>query len=281
MKCKCVRHSKSCGCLTDAFLVQAKVNHYCCLVQAESPEQYAQQLHDLSHYHARDIHVWEGGSCTFHPEKVCSCGACEKGGDVMCEGKPYQTKNTLTCEFHTLCYTIVLDDIAKDSNQIIHRTMLRGNSNLCESDFSVVAKFRGKDKALQQRSYECYTDIGLLQANLTWARSAWGNDYHWFADLLEQFKLKPTVTMLQWINVVADRRLKDLTRKKTKACKDSRNVRKRARLEEQENRKKWVKRQRIRMTYGDEDKGQKVCKSCGQEGHTRKNSLLCLHYKKK
>ena len=184
VKCHCDRHSKNCGCLSDAFLKQAKVNHFCCLVQASSPEQYAQTLHDLSHYHARDIHSWEDGSCNFHSPRKCTCGTCEIGSELQCERKAYQSKNKLTCPFHALCYVIVLSDIAAESTKIIHREMLRCNSILCESSFSVVTKYRGKDKALEQRSYECFTDMGLLQSNLTWARNTWGDDYHWIAELL-------------------------------------------------------------------------------------------------
>ena len=281
-ECHCKRHKQNCGCLTDAFLTQAKVNHFCCLVQAKSPEQYAQELHDLATYHARDIHSWEGGSCKFHSPRKCSCGNCEKGSDIKCEGTLYKTKNALTCPFHRLCYAIVLYDIAKDAKSIIHPDLLRGNSNLCESKFSVVAKFRAKDKALQQTTYECYTDIGLLQSNLTWARNAWDPHYHWIVELLEKFGLQPTATMNNWIGMVADLREKSCTRKKSKSCKDARNVRKRARMEEQEQRKKWVKRQRVQMTYGSNDKDvTAVCTSCGKEGHSRKTSSLCDNYVKK
>ena len=39
VSCKCAnkRHSKGCGCLSDAFLTQARVNHFCALMQAKSP----------------------------------------------------------------------------------------------------------------------------------------------------------------------------------------------------------------------------------------------------
>ena len=282
--CHCDRHSKNCGCLSEAFLKQAKTNHFCCLVQAQSPEQYADTLLQLATYHARDIHVWEGGKCSFHPTLKCSCGNCEDIDNIQCAGTPYTTRNKLTCKFHALCYQIVLSDIAADSEHIIHREMLRGNSNICENTFSVVAKFRRKDKALEQKSYNFFTDIGLAQSNLTWARNEWGEDYHWVNDFLGKFGLTSLPVMKSWISQVADQRAKDLLRKKTEACKQGRNLRKRARLEEQETRKRWTKKQKVAMTYGPDDNGPdlvRVCKSCGNEGHLRSTSSLCLNYKKK
>ena len=283
MVCHCHRHSKNCGCLSEAFLKQAKINHFCCLSQAKSPEQYAQTLRDLGMYHARDVHSWEGGSCSFHSPRKCACGKCEAGTELLCAGELYKSKNRLTCPFHALCYQVVLSDIADDAKQIVHTVMLRGNSNGCESKFNVVTRYRSKDKALEQRSYQLYTDIGLLQANITWARNAWGGDYHWMVALLSKFDITPTPAMLMCIRKLALLRARDLARKKSRECMDARNSRKRARLEEQEERKKWTKRQKVIMTYGGEDDTHAtaiVCKSCGKEGHKRSSSQKCENYKK-
>ena len=50
--CKCKRHSKGCECMGKAFLTQARVNFFCCLVQAgTSPKVFAERLHELGRYH--------------------------------------------------------------------------------------------------------------------------------------------------------------------------------------------------------------------------------------
>ena len=88
--------------------------------------------------------------------------------------------------------------------------MLRGNRNTCKSKFNGVTSYRSKDKALEQRSYQLYPDIGLLQANITWAQSAWGGDYYWKVALLNKFKITLTPAMLMFIRKLTLLRAWDL-----------------------------------------------------------------------
>ena len=46
-KCACKRHSKTCGCLSDAFIQGAQLNHFCCLQQCKSPDDYARSMRSL------------------------------------------------------------------------------------------------------------------------------------------------------------------------------------------------------------------------------------------
>ena len=86
VKCCCEggNHSQGCGCMSDGFLRQARINFFCCLVQSgKDPNAFAKRLCDLGKYHARNIHNWEGGRCDFHSEKRCTCGTCEEDGGRM------------------------------------------------------------------------------------------------------------------------------------------------------------------------------------------------------
>ena len=42
---------------------------------------------ELEKYHARGIHSWDGGQCSFHPSVVCSCGGCNDVDDLQCVGQ--------------------------------------------------------------------------------------------------------------------------------------------------------------------------------------------------
>ena len=150
-KCKCERHKAGCGCLGDSFVTNARVNHFCCLQQCNDPQEYARRMRALGRYHCRDIHEWgDGEVCGFHPNLVCSCGKCDEDEEIKCDGKPYKTKNILSCEHHQLAYQLECERRAEDANSVIHPTMGRGHSNLCEAHFSVLPDFRAKDQNLSR-----------------------------------------------------------------------------------------------------------------------------------
>ena len=149
-RCKCARHSQSCGCLSENFIRAARINHFCCLQQCNSPDEYARRMRALSQYHCRDTHTWEGGECGFHRARVCSCDSCDEDEELKCEGKPYSTKsmNVLKCNFHWLAYRIECEARASDAKAVIHPEMGRGHSNQCEAHFTVLPAFRAKDQSL-------------------------------------------------------------------------------------------------------------------------------------
>ena len=68
--CKSGNHKKGCGCMSDGFLRQARINFFCCLVHSgKDPDLFAECLRNLGRYHARNIHQWDGGNCDFHSLK--------------------------------------------------------------------------------------------------------------------------------------------------------------------------------------------------------------------
>ena len=132
VKCKChgKKHSKSCGCMSEGFIHQAGINNYCAMIGAETdPSKYADILKELGKYHSRGIHTWEGGKCSFHHAKVCTCGECDADKEPTCEGKPYESKNALTCPLHALAYEIEMEERAEKADQVIHPILGRTQSN--------------------------------------------------------------------------------------------------------------------------------------------------------
>lgn len=71
--------------------------------------------------------------------------------NFSCAGKPYQVRGkVLTCDLHSLLYKIECNRIAEKANEVIDPVMGKGHSNLPESKFHVLTKFRSKDKNLHQ-----------------------------------------------------------------------------------------------------------------------------------
>ena len=97
----CSRHHSGCGCLSDNFIERARNNFSFILSQSQSAEEFATKMKALAR-HAHDEHEWDHGKCDFHLPRVCSCGKCEDGEDLKCEGKDYHIKYLLTCPFHSL-----------------------------------------------------------------------------------------------------------------------------------------------------------------------------------
>ena len=106
-QCNCVKHKANCGCITDAFISQSRLEVFRALKDAGTdPEKLEKRLKMLPH-HARNEHEWEGCQCDFHPLTVCSCNKCPSNESIQCEGKKYNSTFVLKCCFHSLAYEIV------------------------------------------------------------------------------------------------------------------------------------------------------------------------------
>ena len=57
---------------------------------------------------------------------------------------------------------------ANNAEKVIDPDLGKGHSNLPKSIFSVLTKFRAKDTNLHQKNYQTSTNLGLLQASMTW-----------------------------------------------------------------------------------------------------------------
>lgn len=188
--CKGKRHKVGCGCITNAFIQAAKRNLFCAITQScNSASLFAERMRNLGKYHARGVHRWDGGQCDFHPLIVCSCGTCPSADELKCDGKEYVSKNVLHCELHALAYEIECCHRAEQAHEIIDPELGRGHSNLCESTFSVLAKFRPKDTNLHRLHYQASTNLGLIQSNMTYLYGKRGSDYHWALDLYKRMGL--------------------------------------------------------------------------------------------
>ena len=163
------RSKPVCGCIGPGFNQRAKRNHYCALVHVgKDHEKYRERMLALGRYHCRDIHQWEGGSFSFQLLTKCSCKGCTIDAEgvfeeLKCPGKPYHSVHVLKCDCHALAYQIECTQRAKEAETVIDPGLEKGRSNLSESTFSVLAKFRAKDVNLRQKHYQASTNLGLIQ----------------------------------------------------------------------------------------------------------------------
>ena len=95
----------------------------------------------------------------------------------------------LDCEFHALLYEIECMERAKLASQLVHPILKRGHSNAVETSHSVLIRFRSKDISLERLHYHVSTNLGLLQANLTYMNAKRGTSYHWIPELYRRMHL--------------------------------------------------------------------------------------------
>ena len=210
--CCCTRnHKQACGCLTPAFVKKARINFHSSLVNAgTSPEAFSRIMKDVGSYHCCDVHEWEnGGHCSFHKLRLCTCEKCGDG-EVLCEGKPYHTKVPLTCGYHQLEFELECHKRADMAEALIHPVLGKGHTNLPESSHSILITFRTKDVALGRLHYIISTNLGLLQANLSYMHRKRGPAYHWILDLFWRLKLPVTTEMENTLRMENERRMAKL-----------------------------------------------------------------------
>ena len=181
-------HKPHCGCLTAAFISKARTNFTSILMEAQSQEEFVRRLKALPK-HVHDVHEWEGGRCDFHPLQVCVCNECENKEQITCNGKPYKTKMKLDCAFHALVYEIECYERTSQVKKLVHPVLKRGHSNSVEASHNVLLRFRSKDIYLERLHYELSTNLGLLQANMTYMHATFDSSYHWIPELYQRMKL--------------------------------------------------------------------------------------------
>ncbi len=281
--CHCDKiHSPGCGCMSKGFMERSRNNFSQILSESQSASEFARRLHALYH-HVHDEHEWDGGKCEFHAKTVCSCGKCGKLEKHECAGKAYKTRNRLTCPFHSLAYRIEIDNRAALANTLVHPLLKRGHSNWPEASHNVLIRFRSKHIFLERLHYQLSTDLGLLQANMTYTRKEKGPAYHWIPDLYKRLKLPVYDGVQEALERFGEVRQKELDRDKKETTKRKRIQRKITRRKEQEVRKVWSK-QHGGDTYGidsgSKEKPAKLCK-CGSSMHSRTTSKNCPYNKRK
>ena len=219
MTCHCpVYHKAGCGCLSKSFIGKAHTDFTSILMECQSQEEFARRLTALPK-HARNEHEWDGGKCDFHPQRVCTCKECDNKGEIKCTGKPYQTKNKLTCPFHTLAYEIECHERAPQAPKLVHPILKWGHSNALEVSHNVFIRFRSKDVSLERFHYQLSTNLGLLHANLTYMHSKFGTGYHWIPELYRRLKLPVFDGVREALEKHSEKRKKALETRKTTLAK--------------------------------------------------------------
>ena len=239
--CHCSRHKQGCGCLSKASIEKARNSFSFILSKSESAEEFATRVKGLA-MHARDQHDWGFGRCDFHQLRVCSCGECEDGEDLKCEGKDYHTRHVLTCPFHSLAYEIECHERAGMAKQLVHPILKRGHSNWLEASHNVFIRFRPKHIFLERLHYVLSTELALLQSNMTYMYEKRGPQYHWVVELFERLKLPVFDGVQAALEAFNQQRKLYLDQEKTDSFKQRRIQLKKERTMDSQCRKLWSKR---------------------------------------
>ena len=88
---------------------------------------------------------------------------------------------------------------------------------------------------------------------MTWCYGARGPKYHWILDLYERVKLPILPPVVNALEKATKERAAALAKQKTEAAKQGRVKMKAARAEDQVSRKKWLQRQAVQHTYGNDE----------------------------
>lgn len=86
----------------------------------------------------------------------------------------------------------------KNAKSVIGTELGKGHSNKPEATFCVLTKFRARDASLHQKHNQVSTNLGLIQANMTWLYKEKGAQYHWIINLYSQMGL-PVLSGIQEI----------------------------------------------------------------------------------
>ena len=138
---------------------------------------------------------------------MCSCGECRSTEELKCDGKEYTSRNVLRCDFHALAYEIECGHWADQASEVIDPDIGRGHSNLCESTFSILTKFRPKDTNLHRMHYQLSTNLGLIQSSMSYLYGKRGSAYHWALELYRRIDfteldgMREIVSLLMYIEL--------------------------------------------------------------------------------
>ena len=164
---------------------------------------------------------------------TCTCNKCEDKESLECAGKPYRTCIKLSCPFHALAYEIECDERAAHVSKILHPVLKRGHSNASHN------VLMSKHIFLERLHYQLSTNLGLLQANLTYRQKPFGTSYHWIPELYRCMQLPVFEGVEEAHNI---KRKRALDKAKTSEAKKRRVQWKVDRVKDAERRKERTKK---------------------------------------
>ena len=155
--------------------------------QTMNLHEFAEALKTLPR-HAHDKHGWDGGKCTFHTLKVCSCDECQDDADLKCDGKDYHTRQILKCPMHSLAYETECHQRASISEQLVTPFSNEATQTGLRRHTMFSYAF-GRNIHLERLHHTLSTELASLQSNMTYLYRKCGPQYHWVVELFTCLKL--------------------------------------------------------------------------------------------
>lgn len=126
--------------------------------------------------------------------------------------------------------------------KLVHPILKRGHSNFLEASHNVLLRLRSKDISLERLHYQLSTNLGLLQANLTYMHNKEGTSYHWIPELYHRMNLPLFDGVQEALERHNKRRKRALDRLKTEKAKRRRVQLKVERTKDSQRRQEWSKK---------------------------------------
>ena len=179
---------------------------------------------------------------------------------------------------------------ASQASRLVHPVLKRGHSNLVEASHNVLIRFRSKDISLERLHYHLSTNLGLLQANLSYMHAKCGTSYHWIPELYRRMKLPVFHSIVEALEKHSARRKRKL--EWAKGTPQRIELKKKRVIDGQE-RKKWSKKHGhnygcdsensdidVKVSRGKgrrkgRPQGKGECALCGSSTHKRSNHRDC------
>ena len=158
----------------------------------------------------------------------------------------------LSCPFHALAYQIECHERAALAKKLVHPILKRGHSNAVEASHNVLIRFRSKDISLERLHYHLSTNLGLLQANLTYMHAKFGTNYHWIPELYRRLELPVFDGVQEALDKHSAQRKRVLEKAKSTPAKKRRIAWKVKRTLARKDRINWTKKHG-HNTYGCDD----------------------------
>ena len=172
---------------------------------------------------------------------------------MKCDGKPYSTKHTLTCPFHSLAYEMECRKIADQTESLIHPQLGRLHTNQVEASHNVLVRYRSKNLQLARLHYELSTNIGLIQSSMTYMYKTRGPSYHWIVDLFKRMNLPVFSGVEEVLKMGNKKRARGLRKQKTEEMKKKRKLwKKKRKVDEKKRRENWSSKKGGGHDYGND-----------------------------
>ena len=229
VRCHCSRNHKSgCGCLSPAFIAKAHTDFTSIFMACDSQEEFSRRSWPCPNMRVMNTSGREGDVTSAHCVSALIQSVRTKSRYSVMEGCTTPDASSRVPSTRWLMISSAIKEQSKQNNSVFKQ----GHLNSLEASHDILIRFKSKDVFLERLHYQLSTNLGLLQANLTYMHGKFGTHYHWIPELYKRLKL-PVFDDVQALERYSSQRRKlSIEKAKTEKQKKRRVQLKKARAKE-------------------------------------------------